>query len=467
MRGLFARRGGRRILAMILLTTFSAGCAAPNIAPESMQAAILESPPSPTVAAATAAPTDPPPTPTVKPTTLPPLPSVKLTTPAPSPTAAPSSTPIPTAAPPTSTPIPTQQPTDPQLAAELQRILDDTVANGYIPGAVLAVHIPGQETWVGASGFIDRQQSQPLTPTTEMRIASISKVFTAVTVLQLVEEGRLDLDTPVAAWFPKLVPNAETITVRRLLNHTTGLYDYLEDKRFLNQAYQAPNYRWTPAELVAYAAKNPSLFSPGAPGAWDYSSTNYVILGMIVEQVTGNSMAQEVRDRILLPLGLEQTFFAPDEAVPGVQARGYRVAIDQTNISLSFAFATANLVSTVDDVQRFGDALFGGQLLRPETLDLMLTFENGKGQYNMPALEYGLGVMRNRLPVALDAQGRPRPAEASTVLGHTGGFGGFRSVLWHQPESGITIALGMNQGAADPNDLATRALDAILRSQGR
>jgi len=97
----------------------------------------------------------------------------------------------------------------------------------------------------------------------------------------------------------------------------------------------------------------------------------------------------------------------------------------------------------------------------------MFAFQNGKGQYNMPKLEYGLGVMRNQLAVGPNPQGQARPATLSTVLGHTGGFGGFRSALWYAPESGITIALGMNQGATDPNILATRALQAILASQGR
>jgi D-alanyl-D-alanine carboxypeptidase len=304
-------------------------------------------------------------------------------------------------------------------------------------------------------------------PTTQVRIASISKIFTAVVVLQLVEEGRLTLDMPLSTWFPGLVPHGDQTTVQRLLNHTTGLYDYLEDKTYLNRAFQQPDYHWPPEQLVAYAATHASAFLPGTPNAWDYSSTNYVILGMIVERVTGHSLAAEIRQRILEPLDLTQTFFSPDEQVAGIQARGYRWTIDQTNISLSFAFATASIVSTVSDVQRFGDALFGGQLLKPETLQLMLTFQNGKGQYAMPALEYGLGVMRNRLPVSNDAQGHVRPIEVSRVMGHTGGFGGFRTVLWHAPESGITIALAMNQGATDPNILATRTFNAILVSQGR
>jgi CubicO group peptidase (beta-lactamase class C family) len=130
-------------------------------------------------------------------------------------------------------------------------------------------------------------------------------------------------------------------------------------------------------------------------------------------------------------------------------------------------FGALRTALSYGDVQRFGDALFEGKLLKPETMELIFTFKNGKGQYNMPTLEYGLGVMRNHLDVGPDAQGRARPKSASIVMGHIGGFGGFRSALWHEPESDITIALGMNQGATDPNILATRVFKAILLSQGR
>jgi D-alanyl-D-alanine carboxypeptidase len=380
----------------------------------------------------------------------------------------PTATAFPTPLPPTATSAPTPLPAvDVALAAELQAILDRLVADGYIPGATLAVRIPGYAPWSGASGSVDRSGSLPMTPETRVRIASISKVFTAVVVLQLVEEGRLDLDAPLATWYPDLVPRAEQITVRRLLSHTTGLHDYLEDHAFLAQAYKRPDYTWLPAELAGYAGQHGFLFKPGAQGAWDYSSTNFVILGMIVEAVTGNTLAQEMHARIFEPLGLDATFFVPDDTVEGVYARGYRNANDVTAVSLSFAYATANLVATPSEVASFGEALFGGRLLGPVTMEQMLIFLNGKGQYNMPALEYGLGVMRNKLAVGPDALGRPRPAEARTVLGHTGGFGGFRSALWHAPDSGVTIALGENQGATDPNILATRVLDAVLRAQGR
>ena len=371
-------------------------------------------------------------------------------------------TPTPEPATATPTPEPALPPIDAQLAAELQAILDRTVADGYIPGASISVVVPGRLPWSGASGIADRNSGAPMQPDTRLRIASISKIFTAVVVLQLAQEGAINLDAPIEAYLPGVVPRGDAIRVRNLLNHTSGLYDYLEDRSFVPQAYQDPGRIWKPAELVAYAAQFPLTFAPGAAGAWDYSSTNYVILGMLVEQVTGRTLATELRARIFDPLELTATYFAPDEPIDGPPAAGYSRNVDQSAVAMSWVYATANLVATPDDVRRFILALNGGELLAPETLEQMYGWVNGKGQYNMPQLEYGLGIMRNVLPV-----GAGRPAEASRVVGHIGGFGGFRSAVWTAPESGITVALGVNQASTDPNILATEVFDALLRSQGR
>lgn len=348
---------------------------------------------------------------------------------------------------------------EPQLAAALQAVLDSTVADGYIPGAVVAVNIPGRQTWVGASGFADRGAQLPMTPETRMRIASISKVFTAVVVMQLVEEGRLSLDQPLATWYPDLLPNADTITVRMLLQQTSGLYDYLEDRSYANQAYQQPDRFFAPQELVGYAARFPLAFAPGSANNWDYSSTNYVILGMVIEAVTGKPLAVEMRERIFAPLNLDGTYFAPDEPIEGQFATGHARSAVQRDVAMSFAFATANLVSTVDDVQTFARALFAGDLVSAESREQMLSFVDGKGQYSMPDLGYGLGVMRNVLPVQ-------RAPEQSTVYGHIGGFGGFRSAVWFAPQSEITIALGINQGSTNPNLLAEAVFQTVLEGLG-
>jgi peptidoglycan/LPS O-acetylase OafA/YrhL/CubicO group peptidase (beta-lactamase class C family) len=355
---------------------------------------------------------------------------------------------------------------DPALAAELQRILDATVADATIPGAVLSVELANGATWTGASGRADRRSGERMTPDMRVRIGSLSKMFTAVVVLQLVQEGKIELDKPIATWLPDLLPDGDAITVRQLLQHTSGLYDYFEDRAFVREAYSDPERHWEPRELVAYAVGFPSAFEPGAKDRWSYSSTNYVVLGMLVEQVTGNSLAVEVRRRILEPLKLHETYFPPEEQVVGPQARGYSRGDDHTAIAMSFGFAAANIVTTADDLRRFGHALFAGQLLEPETYDLMKQFVNGKGQYGMPELEYGLGLMRNRLPVGPGPNGQPRPAAQSGVIGHIGGLGGFRAALWYAPETQMLVALSVNQTSTDPNQLATQVLDALLKQQG-
>ncbi len=361
-----------------------------------------------------------------------------------------------TPAPPTPTPLPSL---DDELTDELQHLLDDFVAGGFVPGAVLAVSVPGHAPWSGASGLADRGNGRAMQPDTPVRIASVSKMFTAVVVLQLVEEGRLSLDAPIATWLPEGVPDAERITVRHLLQHTTGLYDYLEDRAFIGEMQRNPEYEWEPEELVGYAARFPQR----ALGRWDYSSTNYVILGMLVERVTGQPLAQQIRQRIFEPLGMQHAASLPQEPVPAMLAHGYTNGTDITNVSMSFAFGTANLAMTASDLERFGRALFTEDLLQPETRELMLqNFVSGRGQYDMPALEYGLGVMRNRLPIGPAADGQPRPQSANLVLGHIGGYGGFRSALWYAPQSGVVIAVGINQAQTDPNDLAAAVLDRVL-----
>jgi peptidoglycan/LPS O-acetylase OafA/YrhL/CubicO group peptidase (beta-lactamase class C family) len=437
-------------LGMGALLLANTTCAAPVALPAqavATSAPVTTSQPlaAPTAAAASAA----------EPTIMPVIPAA---TPAPATTVA---TATPQAEPAPAAP----QPLSPELAAALQNVLDQLVADGTIPGAVLSVQLPGYEPWTGAAGVADRRAATPMAPETRVRIASISKTFTAVVVLQLVEEGVLALDAPVSTWLPGVLPR-DDITVAQLLQHTSGLYDYLEDRNFVNRAYRSGR-PFAPREMVEYAVQFPLSATPGAAGSWDYSSTNYVVLGMIVEQVTGNTLAEEMRGRIITPLGLSGTFITPDETVAGPASRGYSKTTDQTNAPMSIVFGTAGIVSTADDVRRFAAALFGGELLEAQTMEQMRTFVSGKGQYNMSELEYGLGLMRTRLPVGKGRDGVAHPQEASRVLGHIGGFGGFRAALWYGEDNGIIVALGMNQAATDPNILATRVWDTVLDYRGR
>jgi D-alanyl-D-alanine carboxypeptidase len=192
-----------------------------------------------------------------------------------------------------------------------------------------------------------------------------------------------------------------------------------------------------------------------------------VILGMLVEQVTGRSLAQEMRQRILGPLQLNHTFFAPDEPIEGIVAQGYIDDSDRANVSMTFVFGTANLIASIDDLRRFADGLFDGRLLSPEMLAQMEDVKDTGGAYDMPELAYGLGLMSARLNVGPAADGSQRPFEEGAAFGHIGGVAGFRSAVWHMPESDITIALSLNQADLDPNILARDILDLILTWQGR
>lgn len=304
-------------------------------------------------------------------------------------------------------------------------------------------------------------------PDTPVYIGSVSKMFTAVVILQLWEEGQLDLDAPVETWLPGLFPEGGRITVRHLLQHTSGLYDYLEDPALLGAAYDDPAATWTPRSMVTYAADFPLLFAPGDADRWGYSSTNYVVLGMLIEAVTGRSLADETRQRILDPLGMQHTFAVPDEVPDEQLPQGYVNTTRIPEAPVTFVFGTAHIVSTAADMQRFAAALFTGDLLHAGTLAEMQTFVDGYEAFDMPALAYGLGLMRGRLRVGTAADGTTRDLESRTVIGHMGGFAGFRSAIWYAPESGVLITLGLTQADSDPNAIAAQALDAVLRSQAR
>lgn len=344
----------------------------------------------------------------------------------------------------------------PALIADLEHVLERALADQSLPGAVLYVHIPGRGMWLGARGLADRGRGIPMVPLDRIRIASVSKTFVATIVLQLMQEGWLTLDDTVERWLPGLVPNGDRMNLRHLLNHTSGLYNYL-DNGFVNSVQADPGRIWQPEELVAVATAHEPYFGPGEPGRWRYSNTNYVLLGMVVERVTGNSLVSEIRSRILNPLNLYNTYFDPYESLPGGTAHGYAGNRDYTNLNLSFAWSAGNLVSTAEDLGRFADALFGGALLGSEALNTMLAFTSVHGEWGARNLVYGMGVMQDQMGItAAD------PAALGVVRGHTGALTGFRTAMWYLPQSGITLVAGVNQMYADPNEIITDAMNVVL-----
>ncbi len=367
---------------------------------------------------------------------------------------------------PTATTLPTPtvgppQPFDQELAAELQSLLDESVADGTIPGVTISVALPGYEPWTGSSGIADRRRGLKMQPDTLIHVGSITKMFTAIVVLQLVQEGLIGLDDPIGTYLPGIIAFDQSTTVRHLLGHRTGLFDYLEDLRFFVQAYRNPDRTWTPEELVGMVDDFGAAFRPGTEGGWKYASTNYVILGMMIEKVTGRSLGQEMRGRIIDPLQMTHTYFAPDEETPTRVAQGYIDFSDRSNLSMTFVWGTGNLISTADDLRVFANALWSGRLLEPEMFNAMTTLTPTGGAYDMPELEYGLGMMGAQLAVGPDITGNRRPDAISVVQGHIGGIAGSRAVLWRVPSTGMLLTLTMNQSDIDPNILSRDVFDVL------
>ena len=261
-----------------------------------------------------------------------------------------------------------------QATTALKNLLDQQVEKQNILGMVMAERLADGSVIYDTSGHLDPAGKERWTPTTESLVASITKTFTAVVVMQLVEEGKLSLDNTVNTWFPEQ-PNGDKITVRMLLSHTSGLGNYstvfgMDEAKWTRE--------WTPDELIAEANKAGAVGEPGSTAA-HYSNTNYIMLGRIIEKVTGNSWFQEVDARIIRPLGLKNTMLGKEGIWNGTVAPGYIKAPDGYVSILDFpwyphsstAWAAGGLVSSVADLMTFASALFDGKLVSMETLAVM------------------------------------------------------------------------------------------------
>jgi D-alanyl-D-alanine carboxypeptidase len=256
------------------------------------------------------------------------------------------------------------------------------------------------------AGVGDLERRTPVPVDGCFRMGSNTKTFTAVVVLQLVGEGRLTLDDTVERWLPGVVAgngnDGRRITVRQLLQHTSGIYNYTNDLAAFadKDAFLAHRFdHYSAADIVALAMRHQPGFDPGA--SWDYSNTNYILAGMIIEKVTGHSWAAEVRSRILRPLALRETVEPGDRpSLPGPHARGYQQwaaggeLTDTTEFNPSVAGAAGSLITTPSDLARFWQALQRGQLLKPRQMAQMhetvpaVTFQD-----YVPGGRYGLGIM--------------------------------------------------------------------------
>ncbi|MET9882060.1 serine hydrolase domain-containing protein [Streptomyces sp. NPDC006430] len=302
----------------------------------------------------------------------------------------------------------------PDLDAVTQALKNTTAVGA--PGAMVRITGSGAPL-TSAVGVQDRTTGAPMNLQGRFRIGSVTKSFSSVVLLQLVDEGKLSLDAPVNEYLPGLLPD-DRITVRHLLTHRSGLADYTN----VMFEHTVPGFEavrnkvFTYQELVALSLREPRTTEPGV--AYKYSNTNFVVVGMLIEKATGNAVAKEYDRRIIKPLRLKNTSYVhPSAAIKGAHLHGYlhpdeagAPLVDSTEQTVSWAQSAGAMISNAADLNTFMSALLGGKLLAPRMLDAMLTMTPTDATNTR---FYGLGLRRYDLSCG------------TSVYGHTGTVQGF------------------------------------------
>ncbi|QUG84598.1 serine hydrolase domain-containing protein [Bacillus nitratireducens] len=326
-----------------------------------------------------------------------------------------------------------------------KQVMQETIQIGA-PGVLAKTYNNGKISSYNA-GVADLSTKKSMKSDYRFRIASVTKTFTATTVLQLVGENRVQLDDPIEKWLPGLVQgngyDGNQITIRQLLNHTSGIAEYLKSK---DADFTNTRKSYTAEELVKIGLSYPQDFLPGK--GWSYSNTGYVILGMLIEKITGNSYAEEIEKRIIEPLDLSNTFLPGNSTViPGNNhARGY-LKIDGTSelkdvtyYNPSIGSSAGDMISNADDLNKFFSSLLGGKLLKERELKEMLTTVPTEGEGVGDA--YGLGIYETKLPNGV------------SVWGHGGAIPGYMTFAGGVIGGKHTFAVNVN--SLGPVDILTQ-----------
>jgi D-alanyl-D-alanine carboxypeptidase len=329
------------------------------------------------------------------------------------------------------------------LKTALQLKLDEWHKAGSFPGATLGVVLANGESFGLAAGISDREAKRPMIPTDRMLAGSVGKTFAAATALQLIKEGKIGLDDKIEKylgsepWFTRL-PNARDITVRQLMNHTSGLVRYEFKEQFTKDLTANPEKVWKPAELLAYLFDKKAPFEAGK--GWDYSDTNYIVLGMIIEKVTGRKFYEEANKRLLKPLKLTNTIPQDGPRLKGV-VQGYAgpnnpfggtdamIVKGKFVINPQFEWTGGGYASTAQDLARWAKMFYEGKAFSPELLPQVL--DGVAAPMLGRETKYGLGVII-------------RKTTLGTSYGHSGFFPGYMTDMMYFPEKKIAVAVQVN-----------------------
>jgi D-alanyl-D-alanine carboxypeptidase len=335
-----------------------------------------------------------------------------------------------------------------QLGPALDALLKQQRKAMRVPGATATIVFADGSRWSGAAGKAMRNPEVKATPRTPFVVGSITKTFVAALILKLAEDGALTLDDPLSRWMPAY-PNGANLSLRQLLSHSSGVYNYFEHPDYGRLVFKRPTYKWAPTEILETFERKP-YFAPGA--GYYYSNTNYVLLGLVAEAAGGAPLGEQLRTRFTQPLGLARTYFQGDGPPPVSSAKGHLLkpsgmkeisdstGYRPTRSAATVAWAAGDGVATADDIATWARALYGGAVLAPDSLAEMLD------DARYPGTGYGLGV-------------RMRQLDGRRLVGHTGSLRGFVAATWHLPAEDTTIAVMTNRGRINANKI----VNALLR----
>ncbi len=344
----------------------------------------------------------------------------------------------------------------------LQARLSQLQSESGVPGVTAGVVLADGTTFGLAAGMADTALGIVMTPESRLMQGSVGKTYVSAVAMQLIHRGVLDLDAKVATylgdeqWFDR-VPNHADVTIRNLMNHTSGIVRYEFNDRFITDLLAAPDKVWQPVEQLAYLFDTQAPFAVGE--GWDYSDTNYIILGMIIEKLTGNTYYDEMQRRLLEPLELHNTVPSNSRRVPGL-VQGYAgvenlfsvpdavIEDGEFVINPQFEWTGGGIASTAEDLARWAKELYEGRAFDESMLPVML---DGVPARLGPNTEYGLGVII-------------RPTPLGTSWGHSGYFPGYLTEMAYFPDHGVAVAVQIN--SSDFGNIEKRPLQILMDLAG-
>ncbi|MFD9302943.1 serine hydrolase domain-containing protein [Streptomyces sp. NPDC060048] len=309
---------------------------------------------------------------------------------------------------------------------KLDAALTKAMKEARIPGLNVGLWIPGRGVYEKSFGVGDKANDTPMKSDLFTRIGSVTKPFTVTGVLQLVDHGKVGLDDPISKYVSG-VPGGGAVTVRQLAEMRSGLFDYTHDEKWLANLSADPHRAYTPRQLLDTAFEHPANFKPGAQ--WEYSNTNTILLGLLVEKVSGQRLADYLQAHVFAPLNLDDTSLPGDGTMPDPHAHGYTdftpdgTVADATNWNPSWGWAAGAIVSDLEDLHTWAPALADGRLLTKKTqAERLRMLPTG-----FPGISYGLGILNT-----------------NGWIGHNGEIPGYESIAVQLPAEKATLVVLVN-----------------------